>query len=333
VDGNRLYACASISQSHRLKIYDVSNPFVPVFLGHLSGNYWRVDASGAFAFATMRNPSTLMRIIDVSDPGSPFVVGEVDMGGGGGRIVQAGGHAYVATTAGLRIIDVSTPTSPVLVGAAGGSCHELVLQGDWVYAVSQNPNALLVFDVSDPEQPALAATLPFAQRPRHVAAGGEHVYVGLGFDGLLLIIDVTDPASPAIAVTASMGTGPMKVHDGKLAMGTALLPLQCPATTAVEEPLPVTPSLVTARADPNPFHAHNVFEYGLSRSTQVRLRVYDVEGRLVRVLQQGKLQSEGVHRAMWDGADEGGNRVGTGVYFYKLETGSEQVVRRVVRLK
>jgi hypothetical protein len=274
-----------------------------------------------------------MRVIDVSNPALPFVAGEVDMGGFGGRIVHSGGHAYVATRAGLRIIDVSIPTSPVIVGSAGGWCDDLVLQGDWVYAVSQNPNALLVFDVSDPEQPALAATLPFTQGPSHIAAAGEYVYVGCRFDRLLLIIDVTDPVSPAIAVTASLGIGPMKVHDGKLAIATALLPLQCPATTAVEESMPVTPTLVTARADPNPFHAHNVFEYGLSRSTQVRLRVYDVEGRLVRVLQQGALQSEGVHRAMWDGADEGGNRVGTGVYFYKLETGSEQVVRRVVRLK
>jgi flagellar hook assembly protein FlgD len=64
----------------------------------------------------------------------------------------------------------------------------------------------------------------------------------------------------------------------------------------------------------------------------VTLRVYDVSGRLVRTLVDGR-QPEGVATATWDGRNDGGGRVASGVYFYRLEAGDTRATRRMVLLK
>jgi flagellar hook assembly protein FlgD len=61
----------------------------------------------------------------------------------------------------------------------------------------------------------------------------------------------------------------------------------------------------------------------------VRLVVYDVLGREVRVLEDGVIGA-GEHRAVWDGCNDLGKRVTSGVYFYKLEAGDHQFTRKML---
>jgi flagellar hook assembly protein FlgD len=64
----------------------------------------------------------------------------------------------------------------------------------------------------------------------------------------------------------------------------------------------------------------------------VRLAVYDVEGRLVRVLTEGK-KAAGDHTATWDGLDAHDHRAGSGIYFLRLEAGNRAVSRKAVFLR
>jgi len=69
---------------------------------------------------------------------------------------------------------------------------------------------------------------------------------------------------------------------------------------------------------------------GLGQTTQrLRLRIFDVNGRLVSTLIDGALQP-GNYSAVWNGTDERGTSVSSGVYFLKLEVGSEAAVRKVI---
>ena len=81
-----------------------------------------------------------------------------------------------------------------LIGQLGGAVNALAVQGDTAYA-GVGPR-LLVFDVSNPQQPALLGqTPPFADIVQDVAAAGARVYVATGASGLR-IVDVSTPTRP-----------------------------------------------------------------------------------------------------------------------------------------
>jgi flagellar hook assembly protein FlgD len=65
----------------------------------------------------------------------------------------------------------------------------------------------------------------------------------------------------------------------------------------------------------------------------VTLNVYSIAGRLVRALLDGEIQTPGPYRIQWDGKDERGRSVASGVYYYKLEANGEILTNRMVLLK
>ena len=74
---------------------------------------------------------------------------------------------------------------------------------------------------------------------------------------------------------------------------------------------------------PNPFNPETWIPYKLSQPANVAIQIYDVKGRLVRTLNLGK-QSAGVYvtkhtAAHWNGRDDAGEKVASGVYFYILQ--------------
>jgi len=85
-------------------------------------------------------------------------------------------------------------------------------------------------------------------------------------------------------------------------------------------------------AAPNPFVSDTEIAYALPSAMRASLRVYDVRGRLVRVLFDGT-SSAGVHRARWDGRDAGGRAASTGIYFVKLNAAGVERTQRLLRLR
>ncbi len=71
-------------------------------------------------------------------------------------------------------------------------------------------------------------------------------------------------------------------------------------------------------AKPNPFGTRTTISYQLARPSKVLLKIYNAAGQLVKNLEQG-LKPAGLHRAAWDGTDDGGRKVASGVYLYRLE--------------
>ena len=71
----------------------------------------------------------------------------------------------------------------------------------------------------------------------------------------------------------------------------------------------------------------------LDRPCRVRLCVFDIAGRLVRVLEDEPLQEAGVHRVSWNGTNASGTRVSSGIYFYRLEAGAQQQTRKAIHIR
>lgn len=84
---------------------------------------------------------------------------------------------------------------------------------------------------------------------------------------------------------------------------------------------------------PNPFNPETTLEYVLPLNKKVSLRIYDMMGRVVRTLVKDELQSAGRQRVRWDGKNDKGQRVASGVYLYSLEFGNFKKTNRMTLLK
>ena len=80
---------------------------------------------------------------------------------------------------------------------------------------------------------------------------------------------------------------------------------------------------------PNPFRPSTTIRFALPAQRDVELRVFDVTGRAVKTLAQGAM-GPGVHTLQWNGDDDHGSRLSSGVYFYRLTAGTDRAQRKMV---
>jgi len=83
---------------------------------------------------------------------------------------------------------------------------------------------------------------------------------------------------------------------------------------------------------PNPFNPRTNISFVLPADGSARLQVYDMQGRLVKTLHDGAL-SAGYHTIMWDGTDDTGQRVASGVFLYRLVSGEHVFSRKMLLMK
>ncbi|MGE5402296.1 MAG: FlgD immunoglobulin-like domain containing protein, partial [Ignavibacteriales bacterium] len=115
--------------------------------------------------------------------------------------------------------------------------------------------------------------------------------------------------------------------DGKISLNDA-------AETMLNK---VTVKQVPAQFDlsqnyPNPFNPTTNIKYQLSADSKVTINVYNMLGQLVKTLFNGQ-QEAGYYTINWDGTNEYGSKVTSGVYIYRLETGSYVATKKMNLLK
>ncbi|MFQ5628313.1 MAG: FlgD immunoglobulin-like domain containing protein [bacterium] len=113
--------------------------------------------------------------------------------------------------------------------------------------------------------------------------------------------------------------------------------LVCAENTSKDETwyamLPITGSEAIAKVSieenwegvgvyPNPFNPATTIRYSIKEAASVKLQIFNIRGQLVRTLQDSD-QLPGVHERRWNGRDSYGLPVASGLYFYRLQVGSE----------
>jgi len=83
---------------------------------------------------------------------------------------------------------------------------------------------------------------------------------------------------------------------------------------------------------PNPFNPSTKIRYSIAQNGRVKLRIYNVAGQVVRSLVD-EVRIAGVHSVTWDGRDETGAPVASGVYFYRLVTSGFTKTKKLTVLK
>ena len=89
---------------------------------------------------------------------------------------------------------------------------------------------------------------------------------------------------------------------------------------------------VLAQNFPNPFNPNTKIEFKIPMMEQVNISVYNLEGRLIKTL-VNQVMSAGNHVVNWDGTNEIGAKVSTGMYIYQLKTNSTNLNRRMTFIK
>jgi hypothetical protein len=117
----------------------------------------------------------------------------------------------------------------------------------------------------------------------------------------------------------SGGTGPL---------GTA---------TGVEDGAPAGRLLDGLRSFPNPFNPFTNIAFSTDSDASVSLHIYDPAGRLLRTVVEGQPLAAGYHQYGWNGTDDSGRRVASGVYFARVEATSggrtETISRKLVSIQ
>jgi len=83
---------------------------------------------------------------------------------------------------------------------------------------------------------------------------------------------------------------------------------------------------------PNPFNGTTTIAYSLAGACRVELSIFDPAGRVIAVLERGNRQP-GRHTAIWNGTDEAGRDVASGVYFCRIKAGSFRQTNKIIYLR
>jgi subtilisin-like proprotein convertase family protein len=160
---------------------------------------------------------------------------------------------------------------------------------------------------------------------------------------------LTGPASPVSPLSAfngesTAGTWTLTVTDGASGDSGTLNTWQLLSTPELSGTCagcgdvvavggaPGAGRAMLAQNRPNPFNPQTSITFGVPNGGGVSLEIYSTTGRLVRTLVDETMDA-GTYEIVWDGTDAAGRPMASGLYFYRLETGEERLVRRMSLLR
>ncbi len=156
---------------------------------------------------------------------------------------------------------------------------------------------------------------------------------GVGIHAAILGADVTLQGSGEIATLFFRGQGAMHIRQADLRDARNGFLGAPPTSTGVEAPTAPTPTrFELLGAQPNPFNPTTTFRFLLPEAASAELLIYDVAGKLVRTVLQAEL-APGEYLATWDGRNDRGRAVTSGVYLLHLRAGNREATRKLQLVK
>lgn len=344
------------SNGHEVRIIDVRDPASPVDVGGFESTHGITDlkSDGQYLYLIRYNYSDIgeFAILRADDPMSPVVVGTMTVVDAH-RLDVDGDVAYLMGGAGLFVADISDPTSPAILSSTiCSNAYKLIRSGDYAYILYGS--GVMVYDVSDPYLPYYVNAVHLGSTFSDMVLSNEHLYLSRYRQPYLCIVDISDPFALEAESDIAMHQEFWAEFEGSRTRNymlavygetvfvsgntlTTLLPQCAESTTFVESEQQDSISSTSLKtgitgAAPNPFNPETTVSFRVQTPEQIRLAVYDVQGRLVQQLASGVFQS-GDHQVTWRGRDNAGRNVSSGVYLIRLQGENAHSSIRVSLLK
>jgi len=296
------------------------------------------------------NPAPDISIFDIDPVATPQLVGSLsDPTATAHNLYVVGDVAYVSYyTAGFKAYNVANPAQPSLIGVYDtttetGECYCGGAYGVYPFSPSGNvfvsdwDNGLFIF--------RLTTTTPvrFTGVSATARDGGVRIAWSLwtdeSIDGFRVYRREAGGERDLSLTPSLLPAAARAFIDAGARAGASYSYVVAAHTTDGDEEVSVRASVAVPAIEtrlvsvhPNPFHPAATVEFDLSRAGHVRLEVYDAGGARVRTLYDGDAAA-GRHAEVWDGRDDGGRAVASGVYFARLTADRATLSRRMVLLK
>jgi len=152
-----------------------------------------------------------------------------------------------------------------------------------------------------------------------------------------LIFEVTDPNLESFTIQTTSMDRPyhrlMWVFTDWSQKDPQLTPATPEFDPIVVELSRIVPASYTLNQNyPNPFNPSTEIAFALPSASHVTLTVYNILGQSVKTLVDGDL-TEGSHQVTWDGTDNGGSIVSSGIYFYRIQANNFVATKKMTLLK
>jgi flagellar hook assembly protein FlgD len=98
-----------------------------------------------------------------------------------------------------------------------------------------------------------------------------------------------------------------------------------------DETLPVVATALNGNY-PNPFNPETTISFAVKEAAAVKLDIYNLKGQLIRSLVHED-KAPGHYRVVWNGKDNQGFSVGSGVYFYRMTAGSYSSTKKMLLME
>ncbi len=317
---------AYLAEDNGFRIVNIANPGAPFEVGYLS---LFDDANSLFLldnYAYVACDNDGLRIIDISVPSTPVIIGSYDTGDATDLFVEDT-LAYIADgSSGLRILSVANPGAIYQIGLIDpGRAFAVKVERTYAYVADYAGDRLVVIDVSNPAEPVLLGSCSTPLNPTDLSISGDYIYVANRNYGMR-VIDITDPYAPVevgIYDTPGRAFGVKAIGDlayvADYTCGFVILEFLGPAI-AENEKVKIKPML---NISSNPLRPFSIISYSLSHPTKVNLSLYDVSGRQVRSIENGIQQQPGKYNFNL-------RNLTSGIYFLKFETDNYRMVKKII---
>ncbi len=314
-----------------LEVFDISDPLVPRLVGFLQAS-WCSSVLAAGQTKVYIAPYQTLQVVDVSNAAQPVKIGEVPLSAA--SLVESGSFLYAAAGSNdFRVVDVSDPTQPFVASglALGGEAWNVCADGNFAYVSSRGSlGALRVVDVSNPLNPSLVDSVATSNAGT-VMVQGQYLYLADG--EALRVFDKYN--APSLVEVGSISLG-LAIYSIVVAPPSVYVLTEGPvvelSTTLITAAAPRRPEARLSPNRPNPFNPSTTIEFTLATSGKATIEVFDVRGGRVQTLVDGVLPA-GPHTITWNGTDERGESLPSGVYFCRLSANGRSETRKMTLLK
>jgi len=329
---------AYLAERSNIRILDVSIPTAPAYLGWINSSTPRdlALANGMLFIAAYDE----LRIFDVTNPEAPQFVGQEVTPDWPNGVDVEGNYAYLAANfAGLQVVDISNAASPLTVGSLelGSYAMDIEVVGHLAF-IAASGRGLAIVDVSLPDTPVLVREVVLPNDAIGVRIDESVAYV-LCLGGGLVLVDIAPLEDahvigclPSLGATNDIALSDTHVFIADGEGGLAVSAKQCQAPSPVFDPATLPSIIQLESVYPNPFNPRTTISFTLVETGLVSLRIFDLAGRLVRILEDGVLD-DGRHMVIWDGRNDAGRLVGSSAYIVRLQAGGIQDKQKILLVR